>query len=180
MDIELKGNKVRLVNSDPLDIDQIADFEGLNRQFVNQYTREKHLSLLNDADCLHLSIRRLDNDKLTGHILIFGLTDPNKVLEFRRITISDKGLGFGREAIKLLKQICFERLRFHRLWLDVYEDNERAISLYESEGFVKEGILRENTKTDTGYRSQRIYSILDYEYENLKGRGLQSDNPARE
>ena len=97
-------------------------------------------------------------------MILFGLSNPNKVLEFRRITINEKGLGFGREAIRLLKQLCFELFHFHRLWLDVYDDNERAINLYESEGFVKEGILRENIKSESGYRSQRIYSMLENEY----------------
>ncbi len=36
--------------------------------------------------------------------------------------------------------ICFETLKFHRLWFDVYDDIEIAMRLYESEGFVKEAI----------------------------------------
>lgn len=97
-------------------------------------------------------------------MIIFGLLNNNKALEFRRITINEKGLGFGREAIRLLKHLCFEKLGFHRLWLDVYDDNDRAIKLYESEGFIKEGTLRDNIKTKTGFRSQRIYSMLENEY----------------
>lgn len=97
-------------------------------------------------------------------MIIFGLTNKNLGLEFRRITISEKGYGFGREAIKLLKQLCFEKLRFHRLWFDVYDDNDKAIKLYESEGFVKEGTLRENMKTENRYRSQRLYSMIENEY----------------
>lgn len=165
MNIEMSGNKIRLVNTALADIDKIAGFESFNRRFVGCYPKDKHIALLNDDDCLHLSIRRLDNDALTGHMLIFGLCSTNKVLEFRRLTISDKGSGFGREAIRLLKQLCFEKLGFHRLWLDVYEDNERAIKLYVSEGFIKEGTLRENIKTTEGYRSQIIYSMLENEYE---------------
>lgn len=165
MIIELTGDKIRIMNTQSQDLECITEFEAKNKQFVNQYSQDKHLALLNDKDCLHLSVRRRDNDKLAGHILIFGLMDQNKVLEFRRITINEKGLGFGREAIRLLKQLCFEKLGSHRLWLDVYDDNDKAIKLYESEGFVKEGTLRENIKTETGYRSQRIYSMLENEYE---------------
>lgn len=71
-----------------------------------------------------------------------------------------------------MKQICFEILGFHRLWLDVYDDNERAIKLYESEGFVKEGILRDNIRTESGYRSQRIYSMLENEYTAFRVPGV--------
>ena len=164
MNIDLAGNKIRLINTISSDIDKIIEFEKSNNRFVHQYPRERHIALLKDKDCFHISIKRLDNDRLTGHILIFGLCDTNKVFEFRRITINEKGLGFGREAIKLLKVLCFEKLRFHRLWLDVYDDNDIAIKLYESEGFIKEGTLRDKIKTGKGYRSQRIYSILENEY----------------
>ena len=171
MDINLTGNKIKLTNTISSDIDTIIGFENINQPFVNQYPREKHIALLKDNDCLHLSIKRLDNDKLIGHMIIFGLCNHNKVLEFRRITINEKGLGFGSEAIRLLKLLCFEKLRFHRLWLDVYDDNDIAIKLYESKGFIKEGTLRDNIKTNTGYRFQRIYSMIESEYnsdQNLK------------
>jgi len=168
MNFEIKGNKIRLISTIASDIDQIIEFENLNRQYVHLYSKDKHLMLLNECNCLHLSIRRLDNDKLIGHMILFGLESSHKVLEFRRITINEKGLGFGREAIQLLKKICFKYLKFHRLWLDVYDDNERAIRLDESEGFVKEALLRENIKTESGYRSQRIYSMLENEYKPVQ------------
>jgi RimJ/RimL family protein N-acetyltransferase len=164
MEIELIGYTIKLTNTISSDIDMIIEFEKSNNRFVHQYSKEKHLALLKDEDCLHLSIRRIDNNKLVGHILIFGLLNQNKALEFRRIAINEKKLGFGREAIQLLKHFCFEKIKFHRLWLDVYEDNDRAIKLYESEGFVKEGTLRDNIRTDSGYRSQRIYSMIESEY----------------
>jgi len=164
MNIEITGNRIRLINTVVSDIDRIIEFEKNNKQFVHQYSKDKHIALLTDDDCLHLSIKHKDNNQLIGHMIIFGICNHNKVLEFRRITINEKGLGFGRDAIRLLKQLCFEKLRFHRLWFDVYDDNDRAIKLYESEGFVKEGTLRDNIKTENGYRSQRIYSMIENEY----------------
>jgi diamine N-acetyltransferase len=167
MRIDVGGNKIKLINTVPSDVDRIISFETNNNQFVHQYTKAKHLKLLNDKDCLHLSIRRLDNNELAGHAILFGAESEHKVLEFRRITINEKGLGFGREAVQLLKKLCFEKLKYHRLWFDVYDDNERAIKLYESEGFIKEALLRENIKTTNGYRSQRIYSMREKEYRSL-------------
>jgi diamine N-acetyltransferase len=164
MKFDLLGKNIRLINTIPSDIDKIIFFEKSNDLFVHQYSKDKHLTLLNDRDCLHLSIRKLDNDKLVGHMILFGLESVHSVLEFRRLTIDEKGMGFGREAIQLLKILCFEKIKFHRLWFDVYDDNERAINLYESEDFIMEALLRDKFKTDNGYRSQRIYSILEDEY----------------
>ncbi len=164
MNVHISGNKIKLTNSVENDIDKITGFEISNNNFINSYNKEKHRSLLTDSDCLHLSLRRLDNDNLVGHMLVFGLDGVNNSLELRRIAINEKGQGFGREAIQLLKRLCFEELKFHRLWLDVYDDNKRAYNLYESEGFIKEGLLRDKFKTANGYRSQRVYSILENEY----------------
>jgi len=164
MDIEILGEKIIITNTVLSNIKRIMEFEKANNFFVHQYSKEKHKALIDNNDCLHLSIKRLDNDRLIGHMILFGLEEPNCILEFRRLTINEKGLGFGREAIKILKHICFEKLNYHRLWFDVYDDNERAIRLYESEGFIHEGTLRHCIKTNDGNRSQRIYSMLEKEY----------------
>jgi diamine N-acetyltransferase len=164
MDIDIRGEKIRLTNTIPLELDRIVEFEYLNRQYVNQYDKNRHLELLSDSSFLHLSVRRSDDNSLIGHIILFGINSCNKEIEFRRITINEKGSGYGREALRLLKVICFEKFKCHRLWLDVYDDNVRAYKLYESEGFVLDGILRENVRSEDRYRSQRIYSMLENEY----------------
>ena len=166
MIVDLSGKKIKIKNTIAADVSKIIDFEISNNQFVNSYNKEKHIALLEDNDCLHLSLRRLDNDNIVGHMLVFGLTNENDSLELRRIAIGEKGFGFGREALQLLKILCFKELKFHRLWLDVYDDNERAFKLYESEGFIKEGLLRDKFKIKNGYRSQRVYSILESEYKS--------------
>lgn len=112
MNIEITGEKVSLINTVSSDIDRIIEFEINNNQFVHQYSKDKHKTLLTDDDCLHLSIKCIGNNHLIGYMIIFGIYNHNKVLEFRRITINEKGFGFGREAIRLLKQLCFEKLKF--------------------------------------------------------------------
>jgi RimJ/RimL family protein N-acetyltransferase len=171
MNIELTGNNIKLVNTIPEDIETIISFEKANSRFVCVYSPERHKELIESENDLHLSVKRLDNNKLIGHMLCFGLNNPNKVLEFRRFTIMEKGQGFGREALRLLKQLCFEKLKFHRLWLDVFDDNTVAIKLYESEGFTHEGTLKDTFVSGNGYRSQRIYAMLEDEY-FLSLRGL--------
>ena len=46
----------------------------------------------------------------------------------------------------------------------MFDDNAVAIKLYESEGFVCEGTLRDSFVSEGGYRSQRIYAMLENEY----------------
>ena len=163
MIISTSGNTLSLRNTAFSNLQALADFEKTS-EFVGKSSIEEHQTLIDDPDCLHLSIILNSDNRLIGHVLLSGILSKNKSLEFRRIFISEKGKGYGREAIHLIKKLCFEELKFHRLWLDVHTDNSTAICLYESEGFQPEGILRDAILTPKGFKSLKIYSILESEY----------------
>jgi len=55
---------------------------------------------------------------------------------------SDTGQGYGSDALRALVAFGFGELRLERIWLDVYDFNERARHVYERVGFVHEGTLR--------------------------------------
>ena len=73
-------------------------------------------------------------------------------------------MGFGREAMKLLLAWTFETKKFHRVWIDCKEYNSIALHLYESLGFVREGILREIILTDGVYENLIVLGMLAREY----------------
>jgi RimJ/RimL family protein N-acetyltransferase len=64
--------------------------------------------------------------------------------------------------------MAFRDLGAHRFWLDVKSLNERALALYRSEGFVEEGRLRESVRTDNGFDSLVVMSMLEPEYAALR------------
>lgn len=135
-----------------------------NASFIFPYAYKQHLEVINNKDCLHLTIRLKDSGEMVGFVILAGAKNKNKSVEFRRIVISKKRMGFGRTSVKLIKKLCFEKLKCHRLWLDVFGDNERATNLYRSEGFVQEGKMRECVKQGKNYRSLLLYSLLLPEY----------------
>lgn len=94
-------------------------------------------------------------------MILAGLTNENKSIEFKRIVISKKGKGYGRKALNKIKHYCFYKLHCHRLWLDVLETNERARYLYQSEGFKEEGVLRDCIFKDGNYKNLVIMSLLE-------------------
>lgn len=108
-----------------------------NRAFVSVWTKEQHAAALKDKDVVHLIIEK-DKNRV-GYIILAGLKNENQSVEFQRIVVTEKGKSIGREALRRVKQMAFEDLNAHRLWLDVKDFNERARKLYESEGFVTEG-----------------------------------------
>lgn len=162
--MQLIGENIVIRSTIKASVPQIIDLEKSNAPFVDTYSLQEHLLLLKTPDCLHLSIFNKKSNILIGHIICFGMHNKYQALEIRRITIAEKGLGYGREALQIIKKFCFEKLGFHRLWLDVYQHNARAIALYESEGFNYEGTLRDCVKRKHNYDSLRIYAMLDNEY----------------
>lgn len=136
-----------------------------NSQYIQPNTEEEHYGLIKDDNIEHLLLKSEYNTTL-GFAILAGLKDKNRNIEFRRIVIKDKGKGFGRKAVKKLKEYSFGKLGCHRLWLDVLENNERARSLYLSEGFKEDGKLRERILINNNYQSLLIMSILENEYRN--------------
>jgi len=160
----LTGNSkgISLANTKPEDIDEVINLEQENCHFVFGWTRQQHLAALEDPGIMHLTVRCLG--QFVGYMILAGAGSRDLSLEFRRLVIGPKGKGYGRTAIQLLKKMAFEKLRFHRLWLDVYQDNLPAVKLYFDEGFVQEGVLRECKRGENGYRSMLVMSILEHEY----------------
>ena len=128
--------KILIKKTDINDLNEIINFEKENSQFVQQYDLIEHIKIL-ENEC-HLSIFKKENNKLIGHIILTGIFNQKKSIEFKRIVISEKGFGFGKDSIELMKKICFKKYKVDKIWLDVYSDNKIAIKLYESQGFSKE------------------------------------------
>ncbi len=133
-------------------------------RFVESWSKSRHIQAMSETDELHLAIETVDDGETVGFILFAGIDSPHRNIEFRRIVVGPKNRGIGRQALRLLQQYAFGELGAHRLWLDVKDFNQRARSLYVSEGFVEEGTLRECVKGPAGYESVVIMSMLGSEY----------------
>ena len=96
------------------------------------------------------------------------------------MVVQTKGQGTGRAALRVLKRIAFDDLGAHRFWLDVKALNTRAAGLYETEGFVTEGRLRDAVRvgalTASGFDSLVVMAMLQPEF--AARRGLAQELPA--
>ncbi len=72
--------------------------------------------------------------------------------------------GYGTEAIRVLLRWVFGRLRLHRVWLVVNENNHRVRRCYEKVGFVVEGRWRQHVFRDGRHVDQIIMGILAPEF----------------
>ena len=107
-----------------------------------------------------------------GYALI-RLNPRSEIFELRRIAISEKNRGYGREAMEALFKFAFEELNINRFWLDAYPDNTVGIHLYESLGMHRDGVLRQNYKSERGYLDQIIFSMLKDEYFAIKDKRIE-------
>ena len=82
------------------------------------------------------------------------------------------GKGIGEEATRLLLMYAFEYLNLHKVNLEVYEYNERAMKLYKDLGFKEEGRLRKNNFRHGKYHDVIIMGMLSKEYFEIHGRKL--------
>lgn len=162
----VQGDRIRLRCTTERDLDAVLRLEQdeENRAYILPWTYEQHQAACSNADLAHCVIETKQESTLVGFLLLAGRESVHQSVEFRRVVITEKGKGYGREVLKLVKQLVFEQWKVHRLWLDVFDYNHRARHVYASEGFVEEGVLRECVARGGHFESLVLMSLLAQEY----------------
>jgi len=153
--------KIKVVKTKIKDLEEIISIEKnpANEKFIFPYSFERHRRVIRSTNEFHFRIVD-EKEVLLGFIILARTEKEQDSLEFRRIVVLQKGRGIGKAIIQWVKDFCFNKLNCHRLWLDVFTDNPRAIHVYESEGFKKEGIKRDCIANGNSRRSLILMSIL--------------------
>jgi RimJ/RimL family protein N-acetyltransferase len=112
-------------------------------------------------------IRTLDEDRIIGDIGLEPVKNSHGDA-FVGIGIGERacwGKGYGSDAMRVILRYAFTELNLHRVTLDVFEYNPRAIRSYEKVGFKHEGRARGVLHRD-GRRWDLIFmGILREEWE---------------
>ena len=74
------------------------------------------------------------------------------------------GQGYGKEAVDLLLGFGFNELNLHRIGLQVFDFNERAMSSYRKSGLVEEGRLREAFYREGSFHDIVLMGITEEEF----------------
>ena len=136
-----------------------------NLPFITPWERMQHEAAIRFPDFRHFIIEGGAGLDAAGFLILIGCRSQNQSLELKRMVVQHKGEGYGRAALRIAKKIAFDDLGAHRLWLDVKGLNTRAKLLYDSEGFVIEGRLRDAVRVSGGYDSLIVMSMLKPEFE---------------
>jgi len=148
-----------------LDFVTTVETDSHNLPFITPWERTQHEGAVRFPDFRHFIVEAGADYGSTGFVILQGCRNPHKSIELKRIVLQAKGRGLGRACVRLLKRMAFRDLKAHRFWLDVKTLNTRALALYQSEGFVEEGRLRESVRVADGYDSLIVLSLLDREYD---------------
>ena len=109
---------------------------GDEQQWISQqtsYTRGEYQFAIEDGEGYlvgRCGVTRLDWKNRVGELAIM-------------IGAPYRGRGYGREAMSLLCDFCFQEMNLHKLQVSVLAFNEAAIRCYERCGFLREGVLRQ-------------------------------------
>jgi RimJ/RimL family protein N-acetyltransferase len=119
--------------------------------WVERATRGQDPSELNFAICL------AQGDRHIGNCGLMAIDRDNRTATLG-IFIGEKdcrGQGFGREAVRALCGFAFGEMSLRKIRLDVQAENADAIRTYESVGFRREGLLRQEV-----FRGGRALDVL--------------------
>lgn len=132
------------------------------RQFVGQWTEERHRTTLTGGDARYY-VNEQDG-QIDAYVILRGLAEDSRSVELKRIVVAAPGRGMGRRILTEVQRIAFRELGAHRLFLDVFDDNVRARHLYQSLGFKYEGVMRDAAHRDGRWFDLHLMSMLDSEY----------------
>ena len=115
-----------------------------------------------DINCSFM-IETVGGEELIGFCLLKNIHTIHRSAELEQFFIGEKKFrdkGYGQDALQTLLNYAFGELNLNRIWLITYGYNKEAITFYEKEGFVQEGLLRQIQFTQGKFHDGVIMGIL--------------------
>jgi ribosomal-protein-alanine N-acetyltransferase len=138
---------------------------GEKKTTLKQEKRDIAAARTSDNQAYHLILTQLNNTPIG--FLRFNYIDKYSGNVWLRMIIGDRkaqGKGYAYEAMMIYLKWLFTKLRIHRVTLECYSTNTRAIRFYRKIGFKKEGILREAVFINGKYHDIISFGILKKEF----------------
>ncbi len=134
------------------------------QEWIEKYLEKESL------ENIGFMIYTMEGNRLIGQIGLDGI-QFSRGEAFVGISLGERqdwGKGYGTDAMRVLLGYAFDELNLHRVSLDVFEYNPRAIRSYEKAGFTVEGRCRQYLHRE-GRRWDLIFmGILREEWEKIE------------
>ncbi|MFJ9536307.1 GNAT family N-acetyltransferase [Streptomyces sp. NPDC101225] len=138
------------------------------RELTREHVRSWYGSRATRPDRLDLAVTDRATGELVGEVVLYEWDPQARSCTFRTL-LGPRGRdrGLGTEATRLVLGHAFGPLGLHRIQLEAYGHNHRALRVYEKAGFTVEGVRREAALRDGAWVDEVIMGILDREWAAL-------------
>ncbi len=129
--------------------------EVVDKYFINNLTDKSRYDFL-----------IFEDDEILGEVVLNEIDEELKSAHFRICVFSSKNFnrGIGSFAMENILDFAFNKIKLHKVALEVFSFNPRAIKVYENHGFKREGVLRDAVMDKDKYADIICMGILEDEY----------------
>jgi RimJ/RimL family protein N-acetyltransferase len=125
--------RLRTANINDYDFINMAEQDEDCTPWVNNWPLHSRIEKFGDNNFYQTIIETCEGQSI-GFIDFRDMLHETQV-ELKRIVITERGKGYGKEAMYLSQKFAFEVLNRDRLYLGTKVNNARAIHLYHTTGF---------------------------------------------
>ncbi|RED38569.1 diamine N-acetyltransferase [Winogradskyella eximia] len=172
--VNLRGEHIYLRALEPEDLEFIYRIENdtslwelsdtqtpYSRFLIKQYLENAQQDIF-EAKQLRLAINTLENTTI-GLIDVFDFDIKNKRAGIGILIENEvnRNQGYGREALKLLVNYCFEVLHLHQVYANISENNIASLKLFETDGFKIIGLKKDWSFDGINYANEYILQRIN-------------------
>ncbi len=137
-------------------------FTGTHRRLERKEVEQWLSTRATAAGRADWAIVAVDDGRFLGEVVLSDIDIDNRSGGFRIALAGPEeyGRGYGTEATRLVAEFAFGVLALHRLGLEVFDFNARAVATYRRCGFVEEGRMRDALRWDDGWHDTIVMGLL--------------------
>lgn len=168
-----KGKHIYLRALEPEDFDFIHEIENnqdvweisntitpFSKYIIKQYLDHAHKDIF-EVKQLRLVISNYAHEAI-GMVDLFDFDFKNRRAGVG-ILIKDsinRGKGYGKETLQLLKAYCKIHLDLHQLYCNISEENDKSLKLFKTEGFEIIGLKKDWNFIHGSYKNEYLLQTL--------------------
>lgn len=167
--VYFKGSKVTLAALEKEDMPIVAKW--INDEEINYYNGSRFPSSLDEQYSWFEKIKNdktkkklviyTKADKKAGMVTLFNIDHRNQKAEIGvYISVEYQGKGLAKESLMLLVNYAFQELNMHKIYASILSFNTASIKLFESVGFKREYIKKEDVFTNGNFVDTEILSLF--------------------
>ena len=172
--VTLKGEHIYLRALEPEDLDFVYTIENdtslwelsdtqtpYSRFLIKQYLENAQQDIY-EAKQLRLAICD-KNDHTIGLIDVFDFDIKNKRAGIGILiqSESDRFKGYGKEALEILTNYCFNTLHLHQVYANISENNLASLKLFKGNGFKKIGLKKDWSFDGNTFSNEYLFQRIN-------------------